>query len=50
MQNGSIKELSNVVYEYRFNMGSNENCSFVYDGLVELGNNLRCLYENKKCA
>lgn len=47
--NGSIKELADVVYEYRFNMGSNENCSFVYDGLVELGNNLRCLYENNDC-
>lgn len=47
--NGSIKELADIVYEYRFNMGSNENCSFVYDGLVELGNNLRCLYENNDC-
>ncbi len=49
LANGDIKELADVVYEYRFNMGSNENCSFVYDGLVELGNNLRCLYENKDC-
>lgn len=49
LANGSIKELANVVYEYRFNMGSNENCSFVYDGLVELGNELRCLYENNEC-
>lgn len=49
MVNNSIKELANVVYEYRFNMGSNENCSFVYDGLVELGNNLRNLYENNDC-
>lgn len=49
MVNNSIKELAEVVYEYRFNMGSNENCSFVYDGLVELGNNLRCLYENNDC-
>ena len=47
--NGSIKELAEIVYEYRFNMGSNENCSFVYDGLVELGNNLRCLYDNNEC-
>lgn len=47
--NGSINELAKVVYEYRFNMGSNENCSFVYDGLVELGNKLRDLYENNDC-
>ncbi len=49
MANGSIRELAEVVYQYRFNMGSNENCSFVYDGLVELGNKLRCLYENNDC-
>ena len=49
LANKSIKELADVVYEYRFNMGSNENCSFVYDGLVELGNNLRCLYESNDC-
>ena len=49
MANGSIKELADIVYDYRFNMGSNENCSFVYDGLVELGNNLRCLYEDNNC-
>lgn len=49
MVNGSIKELADIVYDYRFNMGSNENCSFVYDGLVELGDKLRCLYENNNC-
>lgn len=49
MANGSIKELSDVVFDYRFNMGSNENCSFVYDGLAEIGTQLRKLYENNNC-
>lgn len=49
MANGNLKELSRVVFNYRFNMGSNENCSFVYDGLAELGNKLRELYEKNDC-
>jgi len=49
MMDNDITQLADVVYEYRFNMGSNSNCSFVYDGLEELGNNLRCLYKEKKC-
>lgn len=49
LANGSIKELANVVFDYRFNMGSNENCSFVYDGLMKLSDKLRTLYENNNC-
>lgn len=49
MLNGSIKELADLVFDYRFNMGSNENCSFVYDGLMDISNKIRKLYENKKC-
>lgn len=49
MANGSIKELANVVFNYRFNMGSNENCSFVYDGLMKISNKIRKLYENNEC-
>ena len=49
MTNGSIKELANIVFEYRFNMGSNENCSFVYDGLMKISNDIRKLYENGYC-
>ena len=49
MKNGSIKELSNLVYNYRFKMGSNENCSFVYDNLDKLGKNLEELYVNNNC-
>lgn len=49
MANGSISELANIVFEYRFNMGSNENCSFVYDGLMKISDGIRKLYEEKKC-
>ena len=49
MKNGSLKELSNLVYNYRFKMGSNENCSFVYDDLDKLGKNLEELYVNNNC-
>lgn len=49
MANGNINELSKVVFTYRFDMGSNDNCSFVYDGLNELSNKLRILYENNDC-
>ena len=49
MVNGSIKSLAEVVFDYRFNMGSNENCAFVYDNLMTISNNIRSLYENKYC-
>lgn len=49
MINGSIKELADVVFDYRFNMGSIENCSFVYDKMVQQAEVLRKLYENDCC-
>lgn len=49
MINNSIRELAEIVFEYRFNMGSNENCSFVYDGLMDISDKIRYLYENKEC-
>lgn len=49
MVNGNIKELADVVFDYRFNMGSIDNCSFVYEKMIEQGKELRKLYENKNC-
>lgn len=49
MVNGSIKELAEVVFDYRFNMGSNENCSFVYDGLMTISDKIRKIYEMGNC-
>ena len=47
--NGSIKELADIVFDYRFNMGSIENCSFVYEKMVDDAKELRKLYENGNC-
>lgn len=49
IKNKSIKELADIVFDYRFNMGSNENCSFVYDGLMNVSNKIRKLYEEQNC-
>lgn len=47
--NGSIKELADIVFDYRFNMGSIDNCSFVYFNMVNQAKQIRKLYENNKC-
>ncbi len=44
-----ISALSDVVFDYRFNMGSIKNCSFSYPKMVKISNQLRGLYEEKKC-
>ena len=49
MVEGKIDALADVVYDYRFNMGSNLNCSFVYDGMVQLNDDLKPLYLEKHC-
>lgn len=49
MATGSLKELADIVFDYRFNMGSIENCSFVYEKMVEDAKTLRELYENNYC-
>ena len=49
MKNNSIKELADVVFDYRFNMGSIENCSFVHEDMIKEGKQLRELYEDGLC-
>lgn len=49
MLNKDISSLSDVVFDYRFNMGSIRNCSFVYPKMVKLAKSLRELYEKKHC-
>lgn len=44
-----ISALSDVVFDYRFNMGSIQNCSFVYPKMVQMAHKLRELYEKKLC-
>ena len=47
--NGNIKDLADIVFDYRFNMGSIENCSFVYPNMINQAKEIRKLYENNKC-
>ena len=49
MVNGEVKDLADIVFKYRFDMGSIENCSFVYEKMLDLANKLRALYEEKRC-
>ena len=43
MEEGKLKAIGDLIYEYRFNMGSIENCSFVYPPMVEIANSLSFL-------
>lgn len=47
--NNDISSLGELVYKYRFYMGSNINCSFVYPPIKQLNKTLRILYEEKHC-
>ena len=49
MANGNIYELAQIVFDYRFNMGSIENCSFVYENMVNQAQKIRKLFEEHKC-
>ncbi len=43
MEKGDLTTIGDVIYDYRFNMGSIKNCSFVYPKLVSLTNKLAFL-------
>lgn len=49
MANGDISELAKVVFNYRFYMGSNLNCSFVCEEIVKANETLKKLFEEKHC-
>lgn len=49
MTEGKIESLANIVFDYRFNMGSIENCSFVFPRMNEIANKIRKLYEEQHC-
>ena len=42
--NNSLSELSKLIFDYRFNMGSIENCSFIYPKMAADANILREYY------
>lgn len=43
MIEGNIKSVGDLVFDYRFNMGSIDNCSYTYPPLVELASRLAFL-------
>lgn len=47
MVNNDISIIGDVIYDYRFNMGSIKNCSFLYPKLIDITNNLSFLKKNK---
>ena len=49
MTEGKIESLADIVFDYRFNMGSIENCSFVFPKMNNIAKGIRKLYEEKHC-
>lgn len=43
LEEGNIRPLGDLIYKYRFNMGSIENCSFVYPPINEISKELSFL-------
>ncbi len=50
MKEGSLDALGNIIYKYRFEYGSIDNCSFAYPPIINIANKLRLLYSNKDVA
>lgn len=46
LEEGNLKPLGDLIYEYRWNMGSIENCSFVYPPISEISKRLAYLKKN----
>lgn len=44
MVEGNLRPAGDIIYDYRFNMGSIKNCQFVYRGLIKKANALAPLY------
>lgn len=49
MAENNISDLAKVVFDYRFDMGSIDNCSFVYPKMIKLAKLMRNLYEDHHC-
>lgn len=45
LSKADISPLGDLVFEYRFNMGSISNCSFVYPEMINIADNLRKIKE-----
>ena len=49
MTEGKIESLADIVFNYRFNMGSIDNCSFVFPRMNKIASAIRKVYEDKHC-
>ena len=47
MKDTDLKPMGNIIYEYRFYMGSIKNCSYVYAPMIGITNNLKFLKEKR---
>ncbi|MDO8610576.1 MAG: hypothetical protein Q7R95_08575 [bacterium] len=47
MVDGNLSSIGDIIYDYRFNMGSIANCSFAYPKLIKLSKNLSFLKKKK---
>ncbi len=45
MEEGDLKVIGDLIFDYRYHMGSIENCSFVYPPMVDLANKVAILKE-----
>jgi len=48
MKIGDLYKASKLLFDYRFNYGSIENCSFVYPRIVSIAKQIRYLFEEEK--
>lgn len=46
LKEGNLRPLGKLIYEYRFKMGSIENCSFLYPPMDDIAKKLTPLFEN----
>lgn len=46
MMKGDLRKASELIFDYRFDYGSIENCSFVYPHIVDIAKRIRHLYED----
>lgn len=47
IENGSIKAIGDLIFDYRYKMGSIKNCSFVYPPIIKMANSLVFLKEKE---
>ena len=49
LMHGSLQAAGKLIFDYRWNMGSIQNCSFVFPRMLEIADDLREFYEQGCC-